>query len=223
MFHWLGRLLRGLAELVISLIFALLLGWQALGMGVIYDLTACVLVGVGGLLTFFALVAFHELGHLIAARAVGLPFTRFTLGLLMFAREGKRVRVRLNTAWFQPAAYVLHALPNGCVRPRLWAVVVFAGPLCNLLLGLTCLIAANWLNPGPPTGMSPDARVGWRNVALLFPGNMVIAQLNVAGLLSLGMGMATLIPGSAAGLRTDGGQLLDLWRRKGSPGKPLRR
>jgi hypothetical protein len=152
---------------------------------------------------------------------MGFPFTRFTVGLLMVAREGERLRVRMNTAWFQPAAYVLHAFPEGCVRPWRWAVLLLAGPLCNLLLGLTCLIAANWLNPGPPAGMPPDARVGWRSIALLFPGDMLTAQLNVAGLLSLGLGVGTLIPGSAAGLRTDGGQLLDLWRRKGSAGKPL--
>jgi hypothetical protein len=60
-----------------------------------------------------------------------------------------------------------------------------------------------------------------RSVALLYPGDPATAGLNVAGLLSLGLGLGTLIPGSAAGLRTDGGQLLDLWRGKGFPNQPL--
>jgi len=46
--------------------------------------------------------------------------------------------------------------------------------------------------------------------ALLTPGSWLTAWLNLGGLSSLLLGILTLIPGRSAGLRTDGGQLLDL-------------
>jgi hypothetical protein len=93
-----------------------------------------------------------------------------------------------------------------------WAVMVLGGPLANLLLGVACLAAASWLNPAPAPGMLGDAKVGWRSVALLYPGGMPSAYLNVAGLLSLGLGLVNLVPCRGAIWPSDGGQLLDLWR-----------
>src|SRR5262249_60339247 len=118
---------------------------------------------------------------------------------------GGRLRARLNTAWFQPAGYVLHGLPEAGSRSSRWAIVLFGGPLVNLLLGVACLLLASWVNPGPPHGA-----VGWRGWALLWPGGLAGGLLNSAGLLSAGLGLGTLVPGKAAGMRTDGGQLLDL-------------
>jgi hypothetical protein len=42
------------------------------------------------------------------------------------------------------------------------------------------------------------------------PGSAVVAWLNVTALVSLYLCAGTLIPGRAAGLRTDGGQLVDM-------------
>jgi hypothetical protein len=222
-YRWLRSLIWGLLALVTGVLFALLLAWQALIIGVKDGLGVCLLFCGGGLLSFFALLAIHELGHLLVAQAMGLPFQRFTVGALQFVREGERVRLRLNTAWFQPAAYVLHGLPLTKGWRWRWVAVVLAGPLSNLLVGATCLAIARGLNPGAPAEMPPAARVGWRSVAVLFPGDAVTGSLNLAGLLSLGLGLATLVPGSAAGLRTDGGQLLDLWLGKGPQNQPLQR
>jgi membrane-associated protease RseP (regulator of RpoE activity) len=220
-YRWLRRLICSLVALVIGVPFALLLAWQALIIGVNYGLGVCLLFCGGGLLSFFALLAIHELGHLLVARGMGLPFQRFTVGLLQLVREDDRVRVRLNTAWFQPAAYVMHGpcLTNGWR----WAAVILAGPLSNLLLGAACLAVASGLNPGAPADMPPSAQMGWRSVALLFPGGAATAWLNLSGLLSLGLGLGTLVPGFAAGMRTDGGQLLDLWQGKGPQNQPLQR
>ena len=213
MFRRLRSLVFWLVAQVIFALLGLLACWQALGIGVNYGLVTCLLLCGGGLLTFFALIAIHELGHLSVGLAMGFPFMRFTVGPVQLVRDGARIRPRLNTAWFKPAAYVMHELPQDGVQRWRWAAVVFAGPLSNLLAGAACLAAAHWLNPGPPVEMLHAPRVGWRSVALLYPGDPATAWLNIAGLLSLGLGLGTLVPGSAAGMRSDGGQLLDLWRR----------
>lgn len=223
MYRWFRSLVCGLLALVIGVLFAVLLAWQALIVGVNDGPGVCLLVCGGGLLSFFALLAIHELGHLLVAQAMGLPFQRFTVGPLQFVREGDRVRVRLNTAWFEPAAYVLHGLPLTKGWRWRWTAVVLAGPLSNLLLGATCLAVASGLNPGPGADMPQAAWAGWRSVALLFPAGAATAWLNLAGLLSLGLGLGPLVPGFAAGLRTDGGQLLDLWQGKGPQNQPLPR
>jgi membrane-associated protease RseP (regulator of RpoE activity) len=204
-------------ELPGVLAFAILLLLQPLAVGLGKGMGACLLLCAGGVLTFLALLAIHELGHLLAGRAVGLRFSRFTVGLFRVAREGDHIRVRLNTAWFQPAAYVVQRFPGGPIPRLRWAVAVLGGPLSNLLVGVACLVAANRLHPGPPVAVAHSAQAGWRGVALLMPGNLATAQLNLAGVLSLGIGLATLVPGQSAGLRTDGGQLWDLWRKKDRP------
>jgi hypothetical protein len=68
------------------------------------------------------------------------------------------------------------------------------------------LTTAALVNPGLPEG----PHEGLRRVALLMPGSCLTAWLNLGGLSSLLLGILTLIPGRSAGLRTDGGQLLDL-------------
>src|SRR5262249_3338088 len=86
------------------------------------------------------------------------------------------------------------------------------GPLSNLVIGVACLAASSWHNPGPPNTVPPSARAGWGSVALLYPGDPATALLNIAGLVSLQMGLVNLVPGNVGRLRSDGGQLLDLAR-----------
>ena len=179
MSRWIKLLLRGAAELVVGSALALLLAWQALVVGVNDSLAACLVLCGSGIPIFFALLAAHELGHLLAGKALGLPFVRFTVGPLQLVREGERIRARLNTAWFQPAAYVMLALPAEGDRRWRWAAVLLGGPLSNLLLGAACLAAATGLNPGPPAERPHAARAAWRSVALLYPGNPAAAWLNV--------------------------------------------
>lgn len=207
MWRWFRLLFVGFVQVVVVLVFALALVWQACIVGVREGPTSCLLLGVGGILTFFAVLAAHELGHVLAARAVGLPLLRFTVGLLLIEREGGQLRLRLNTAWFQPAAYVVLSFPDQGGSTYQWAVVLLGGPLASLLIAVACLLLASWLNPGPP-----HSAVGWRSVALLLPGNLATGLLNIAGLLSLWLGVGSLVPGTAAGFRTAGRQLLDLWR-----------
>ncbi len=208
----LGRLLRGALELALGIPLALLLLWQAVFIGLRYNLTIFLWVCIGGVVAYIGLMAIHELGHLLAGKAMGLPFWQFTFGPLIIVNEGERLRARLNTAWFQHAVNVRFWLTGVTGWPFRMAVMTLGGPLANLLIGVACLAVASWLNPGPPAEMPASAREGLRSVALLYPGDLATAVLNLVGLLSLGLGLGSLIPGRAAGLRTDGGQLLDLWR-----------
>jgi membrane-associated protease RseP (regulator of RpoE activity) len=203
------KLLLAVLEFALASAFALLLAWQALCVGVLQGLAACLLACVGGVLALFALIAAHELGHLLAAKATRLPFQQFTVGLVKIVRESGRFRIRLNTAWFQPAAFVRAGLPIDGDRRLRWSIFVMGGPLANLLIGLICLPIAEWHNPGPPPQFPTT---GWRNVALLFPGDVGTALLGMTGVLSVGLCVVNLLPSGAARFRSDGGQLLDLWR-----------
>src|SRR4051794_12194787 len=107
MFSWFGRSLLVFLVGSVGLCFALLMAWQALGIGVNYGLSACLQVCIGGVVILFGGLAVHELGHLLAGLTVGLPFVRLTLGPITVVRDGGRTSARLNTAWFQAAAYVL--------------------------------------------------------------------------------------------------------------------
>jgi hypothetical protein len=211
------KLLREFVGLVIGLPLLLLVPWQAFVVGIKDGGGVCLLLCGLGILSFFLLMAAHEMGHLLAGRAMSLPFVSLTLGPLQVVREGERIRVRLNTAWFQPAFYVkLGVGAQGNWRLR-WAVMVLGGPLTNLLIGVACLLAAGWLNPGPSSSLPASARTGLRMVALVVPGNFPTALLNIVGLLSLGFGLGNFIPAHVVGFRTDGGQLLDLWRGSWAP------
>ena len=132
--RFLGRAFVGLVGVVQCVAITGLIGWQAMAIGVNFDLAACLALCGLGFVAFFVLLFVHELGHQLAALAVGLPFHSFTVGPLQVVREEGRIRVRLNTAWYQPAAYVLIALPTGQGWRWRFGTAVAGGPLANLLV-----------------------------------------------------------------------------------------
>ena len=98
------------------------------------------------------LILLHEAGHFVAARAVGMPVARFSVGM------GPRL---WGFRW-RGTEFVLGALPlGGYVLPDLveaddyyriplWRRIVFAlgGPLANLLLALPLFLVLNVLRDG---------------------------------------------------------------------------
>jgi hypothetical protein len=82
----------------------------------------------------------HEIGHLLGARLVGFCFEFFTVGPLMIARQGKRLRVNLMFRPDLPTGLAAAVPTNdNNLRARL-AVAVAGGPLTNLLLAGFALI-----------------------------------------------------------------------------------
>src|SRR5581483_4101052 len=120
-------------QATIALVFGALLPWQAMAIGVNEGMTACLLLCICGTATLMALFALHELGHLLAGLAIGLPFQRYTLGILRVVREDGRLRVRLNTEWFQPAAFVQFEAGGSADSPVRRGIMILGGPSSNLL------------------------------------------------------------------------------------------
>jgi hypothetical protein len=155
---------------------------------------------IGGLLIALALIAGHELGHLLAGMAVGFRAWLVIIGPLKIVREGAALRARLNRS-LVPG--MVRALPTDArdLRRRL-AVYVSGGPLANLFLGVLCLVLA-LLADRTSTAATTRSRIGiW---------------LGVIGLCNLGLFLGTIIrflaaalPFRSSGLRSDGAQLLDL-------------
>lgn len=94
----------------------------------------------------------HELGHFLAAKAVGLPVARFSLGLgpVLWSRTWGGTRCCLSAVPF--GGYVLLALSGEgqYLALPLWRRIVFslAGPAANFLFALCCYAAVYAVSPG---------------------------------------------------------------------------
>jgi hypothetical protein len=211
---------RTLFAVVVTAVFGslcLLLLWQVVVIGVAAGPAAVLVVAAIGLAGGFAALAVHEVGHFVAGRLAGLPPRSLTVAFLRAEWPGGWLRLRLNTVWFRPAGVAWHEV-LGATRRQV-AVMVAGGPAASLAAGAGCLAWAAEINPGP-TDVPVARQSGWRDVALVWPGSSGVAALNVTGLVSLYLGAGTLVPGRAAGLRTDGGQLLDLALGRWTPSHP---
>lgn len=126
------RLFGVIAILAANLLLVGLMVMQVLAVGVDYGAQDSLILCALGVLAGIALAIAHELGHLIIGLAVGLPFARLTLGMLAVVREEHRLRIRLNSKWFQPTAYVLMASHEA----QTWrvAAMIAAGPAINMLI-----------------------------------------------------------------------------------------
>lgn len=150
-------------------------------------------VGLGVLLaalplSLFAAVAVHEAGHLLGARLAGWTPHRLYVGPLRldFGPRGLRARWNRDAGTWGGLAM---ALPSpGASDPRAFAALVAGGPLASVALAALAAAAAPWA--GPYAG----------------------GALTVLALLSAVIALATLVPTRAGGFRSDGSQLLGLWR-----------
>lgn len=180
------------------------------------------------------LIFLHELGHLLAARAVGLPVVRFSIGMgpVVFSRT------------FGGLEYALSLLPFGgyvqfdAEHPdyegaALWRkhLTAFAGPLANFAVGVLLYILASSLDVGQiaiVSGLDKSATAMeqlFHVLGLLFSGQVSlnelggpvmmvnagaslahngVAFLQYLGFLSLNLAVFNLLPIPAL----DGGQIL---------------
>ena len=141
---------------------------------------------------FLALAA-HELGHLLTGLASGFRFWLFVVGPLGIKRteEGK-IKVYLNT----DLAFAGGVASSAPVAPapdnfRKFASAILAGPLTSLGLGIICLLLFPYVGPAFST------------------------LLGFTGIVSMGIFLATTVPGRSGGFFTDRARYQRLMR----PGK----
>lgn len=142
------------------------------------------------LLVFWAVISIHEAGHLLAATLVGFRGLLYVSGPLHFYRDdtGWRCRLNRNVALYGGLASAL-PLTLERLRERL-VVMVAGGPVASLLSGTLALSLTGTTAP----------ESFWR------------AILSSYALISIAIGIITLIPARAIGFLTDGGRLLRLMR-----------
>jgi hypothetical protein len=154
------------------------------------------------LLTIYAILAIHELGHLFGSRLVGLRMRSLTVGPITFVREAGKLHIRrnLNLALFRGVVR-FEVSPDEKRRRRL-TVVLAAGPGMSIVTGL--LAAAFLLGGGMNTltALTPAARLILARLLALFASG------------SIAVGLANIIPMRFAGGVSDGARLFSLLRRE---------
>lgn len=165
--------------------------------------------GIGGILAIFALlilsyftvIALHELGHLLTGLAQGFRFYMYIVGFLGVKRdENERIKVYFNTD-MQLFGGIAGSFPTqeepGVLRKMAW--VVAAGPLTTLLTG----ILFTWGAWAMLYNLTPDATSLYKllNGFLLF-----------SALLSIAIFGATTIPNRTGPFFTDRARFFRLIR-----------
>lgn len=145
----------------------------------------------------FAVIAWHELGHVAAGLQVDFRFQMLTVGPFCWEKEGNQLRFRWNRDLNSFGGLAL-LLPDNEERlvPR-FAWLVAGGPIASLLLALLAGIGW-WLLPE-----GPDSAVG---LYLLDTALMFLT------LMSGGIALATMIPIHSGGFYSDGARVLRLLR-----------
>jgi hypothetical protein len=151
--------------------------------------------------TVHAVIATHELGHLIGGRMVGFRFRLLVMGPLRITADDGRVRIRLNSrlldyAGVAASAPDVRADDTPRYRRRV-AIVHAAGPVLSLLAGSVALAVLLTDVPDSVFRRRFAEFVAFRMVALFAAG-------------SLAVGLITLMPGGTRNRPTDGSRILRL-------------
>lgn len=146
-------------------------------------------VGLAVVLGLWAVLAVHELGHLLGGMSAGWKPALLCVGPLRLDFGPRGVRTSFNRSLGTWGGLAASVPPVGMAHPQGLARMVAGGPLASLLLALLAGALA-FASQGLWS-------LGW-------------------GLLSFASGaivLATLIPTHLGGFRSDGAQLLAVWRR----------
>jgi Zn-dependent protease len=163
---------------------------------------------VGVPLVFVASIIAHECGHLAAGTAARLPFIAFAFGPLRWIRWKGKYRFGFDTSNATAAFVMFQPVMDRYWRIR-WGAMALAGPLTNIILAIVCLACApsehplsGWIATGKPQDIRflGIHELAWRPL------------LHAAAAINAFLALDSLLPARSKGMRTDGGQMLDLAR-----------
>jgi hypothetical protein len=162
--------------------------WETVGLAV-----AC-------LIALHLILLAHELGHLLGGRLVGFRAFLLIVGPVRVERSGDRWRLHRNRSAALWGGLAGSAATDARDLRRRTTVMVAGGPLVSLLGGVAALVGYWALHPALLNANSPYGRV------------VLAFVLLSAGVASISIGVATLIPMRTSGFLSDGARLLRLAR-----------
>ncbi|MEW5927964.1 MAG: hypothetical protein AB1941_10785 [Gemmatimonadota bacterium] len=158
-------------------------------------LTAVVLAAL-----LVAVIAVHEAGHLLGGRLAGFRAMLFVVGPFRVERTGTGIRAALNRNLAIAGGLAVSVPQDTRDLRRRTLLMVAGGPGASVLVGALALALRG------PLGLAAlPAGAG-------FGHQLAAIVAAVFGVMSLGIGGATLIPGRTGGFYTDGARILRLLR-----------
>lgn len=158
-------------------------------------LTAVVLAAL-----LVAVIAVHEAGHLLGGRLAGFRAMLFVVGPFRVERTGTGIRAALNRNLAIAGGLAVSVPLDTRDLRRRTLLMVAGGPGASLLTGALALALCG------PLGLAAlPAGAGYGH-------QLAAIVVAVFGVMSLGIGAATLIPGRTGGFYTDGARILRLLR-----------
>ncbi|HSJ05257.1 MAG TPA: M50 family metallopeptidase [Longimicrobiales bacterium] len=151
-------------------------------------------------LVYVLCIAVHEAGHVLGGRLVDFRTLLFIVGPLRIERTADGFEAGLNRS-VALAGGLAAMVPAGLhdIRRRT-VVMVASGPTASLMVGAQFLVL---YQVAAPALARPGAG---------FPAHFTAMVLAATGILSLLVGIITLIPGRSGGFYSDGARLLRLMR-----------
>lgn len=149
----------------------------------------------GGLLVLYL----HELGHVAGGVLSGYRFVALFCGPLVVSRGGARLKAGWNDLWALYPGATMMAPRGGRLPPTRDAVVLYAGgPLASLVVGVLCMA----IHFGLDLDSVKRSTIAAGTHTL---GDMIVGDFTLmAGVLSLGIFVATSIPNALGGFLSDG-------------------
>lgn len=179
--------------------------------------------GLGVLLLVFAIflaITVHELGHLIAGRAVGFRFSVIQIGPFSLALEHGRLRVRIRREMSALGYAGMHIDRVSRLRRRM-LIYVAAGPLANLLSVPATVVIVDHVFPRLGKSWVAVPAAEFALISLMF--TMLSLVPIQSGLLSDGARIDMLLRSrersrrwlsiAAIGMASNGGTRARDWRR----------
>lgn len=147
-------------------------------------------------LAVFVVILAHELGHLIAGRAVGFTFYMLTVGPFKIQKTGGKVRPGINRHLNPGGGLTLMMPPEP--DPELSKLFWFiaGGPIASLVLGIIAI----------------SIPVLFADSAETQAHGFILYVLFTTGFISILICFLSVIPSNEAGLESDGSQIFDLYR-----------